>query len=108
MTFAVRGPAERERCPGHSGFAVRNGEGSDGRWLLHAGDAYVYHGAIEHTPPFSHPVHDPVQRGAQTDAEARVATRDRLRALRRDHADEITVFSAHDPWEFARLTAVAR
>ncbi|WP_167536419.1 MBL fold metallo-hydrolase [Streptomyces ficellus] len=86
---------------GHAGVAVRDG---DGRWLLHAGDAYMYHGEIEHTPPLSHPVFDPVQQGAQTEAAARVATRDRLRALRRDHADEVTVFSAHDPWEFARLT----
>ncbi|MEU3064655.1 MBL fold metallo-hydrolase [Streptomyces subrutilus] len=90
---------------GHAGVAVRGG---DGRWLLHAGDAYMYHGEIEHTPPFPHPVFEPVQEGAQTDGTARVATRDRLRALRRDHADEVTVFSAHDPWELARLTATDR
>ncbi|GAA1015771.1 MULTISPECIES: MBL fold metallo-hydrolase [Streptomyces] len=87
---------------GHAGVAVRDG---DGRWLLHAGDAYMYHGELEHTPPLPHPVFEPVQQGAQTDAAARVATRDRLRALRRDHPDEVTVFSAHDPWEFARLAA---
>ncbi|WP_329558590.1 MBL fold metallo-hydrolase [Streptomyces uncialis] len=89
---------------GHAGVAVRDG---DGRWLLHAGDAYMHHGEIEHTPPRSHPALDPVQQGAQTDAAARVLTRDRLRGLRRDHADEVTVLSAHDPWEFARLTARA-
>ncbi|MGW1598038.1 MBL fold metallo-hydrolase [Streptomyces sp. NPDC002343] len=87
---------------GHAGVAVRDG---DGRWLLHAGDAYMYHGELEAGPPLAHPVFEPVQRGAQVDAAARVATRDRLRALRRDHADEVTVFSAHDPWEFARLAA---
>ncbi|MEV5306758.1 hypothetical protein [Streptomyces diastaticus] len=86
---------------GHTGVAVRDG---DGRWLLHAGDAYMYHGEIERTPPLAHPAFAPVQQGAQTDAEAVRATRERLRALRRDHGDRVTVFSAHDPWEFARLT----
>ncbi|MEU6663058.1 MBL fold metallo-hydrolase [Streptomyces sp. NPDC046821] len=87
---------------GHAGVAVRD---SDGRWLLHAGDAYMYHGELEHTPPCSHPVLEPVQLGAQTDVTAHDATRDRLRTLRRNHADEVTVFSAHDPWELARFTA---
>ncbi|MGW1605940.1 MBL fold metallo-hydrolase [Streptomyces eurythermus] len=87
---------------GHAGVAVRDG---DGRWLLHAGDAYMYHGELDADPPIAHPVLEPVQHGAQTDAAARVATRDRLRSLRRAHADEVTVFSAHDPWEFARLAA---
>lgn len=86
---------------GHAGVAVRDG---DGRWLLHAGDAYMYHGELEQTPPLSHPVFDPIQRGAQTDAAARAATRDRLRALCSERPDEVTVFSAHDPWEYARLT----
>lgn len=88
---------------GHAGVAVRDG---DGRWLLHAGDAYMYHGELEHIPPLSHPVLDPVQQGSQTDIAARVVTRDRLRGLRRDRADEITVFSAHDPWEFTRLAGL--
>ncbi|MEU3953871.1 MBL fold metallo-hydrolase [Streptomyces achromogenes] len=85
---------------GHAGVAVRDG---DGRWLLHAGDAYMYHGELDARPPLAHPVLEPVQHGAQTDAAARVTTLDRLRSLKRAHAEEVTVFSAHDPWEFARL-----
>lgn len=90
---------------GHAGVAVRD---EHGKWLLHAGDAYMYHGETERTPPLPHPVLEPVQQGAQIDAEARLATLDRLRRLRRDHADEVTVFSAHDPWELARATARTR
>ncbi|MGW2864550.1 MBL fold metallo-hydrolase [Streptomyces sp. NPDC001205] len=86
---------------GHSGVAVRD---AGGGWLLHAGDAYMYHGEIEQTPPQRHPAFVPIQDGAQTDAEAHVATRDRLRALHRDHAGQVSVFSAHDPWELARFT----
>ncbi|MFE4588939.1 MBL fold metallo-hydrolase [Streptomyces laurentii] len=85
---------------GHAGVALRD---DAGQWLLHAGDAYMYHGEIERTPPLSHPVFVPIQHGAQTDAETRVTTLDRLRALHRDHGDRVTVFSAHDPWEFARF-----
>ncbi|MGV9349760.1 MBL fold metallo-hydrolase [Streptomyces spiralis] len=88
---------------GHAGVAVRGG---NGRWLLHAGDAYMFHGELEYTPPLSHPVLEPVQQGSQTDAASRVVTRDRLRDLRRDRANEVNIFSAHDPWEFARLTAL--
>lgn len=40
---------------------------------------------------------------AQTDtATRRIATRDPLRALHRDRADQETVFSAYDPREVAR------
>lgn len=88
---------------GHTGVAVRAG---DGRWLLHAGDAYMYHGELDHSPPLPHTFFEPVQQGAQTDATARLTTRDRLRGLRRDHPDQVTVFSAHDPWEFARAAAL--
>ncbi|MGW6784443.1 MBL fold metallo-hydrolase [Streptomyces sp. NPDC054987] len=89
---------------GHAGVAVRD---DHGRWLLHAGDAYMYHGELEHTPALGHPLLEPVQQDAQTDAAARAATRDRLRDLVRDHPDEVTVFSAHDPWEYARLARPA-
>ncbi|MCD7445125.1 MBL fold metallo-hydrolase [Streptomyces lincolnensis] len=89
---------------GHAGVAVRD---EDGRWLLHAGDAYMYHGEIEHTPPLSHPALEPVQLGAQTDGTARLATRDRLRDLHHAPTGQVTVFSAHDPWEYARLDAPA-
>ncbi|MEV6833927.1 hypothetical protein AB0N17_05310 [Streptomyces sp. NPDC051133] len=34
----------------HAGVAVR---AADGRWLLHAGDAYMYHGELTHTPPLA-------------------------------------------------------
>jgi glyoxylase-like metal-dependent hydrolase (beta-lactamase superfamily II) len=83
---------------GHGGVAVRIGD----RWLLHAGDAYFYHGEIEADPPLSHPELDFVQEGAQVDRDLRLAGLRRLRRLRREHGDEVEIFSAHDPWEFQR------
>jgi glyoxylase-like metal-dependent hydrolase (beta-lactamase superfamily II) len=76
---------------GHAGVAVNDGE----RWLLHAGDAYFYHGELDREPQ-PHPLMDIVQVGAQVDAERRVSSQERLRSLAHDHG--VTVFSAHDPW----------
>jgi glyoxylase-like metal-dependent hydrolase (beta-lactamase superfamily II) len=82
---------------GHSGVAVRNGE----RWLLHCGDAYYYH--LELTDdPVPHPLFDFVQTNSEVDHDLRVGTQARIRALVRQHSEEVEVISAHDPWEFAR------
>lgn len=84
--------------PGHSGVAVRLA----GRWLLHAGDAYLYHGEIEADPPLPHPELEFLQQATQVDADLRLDSLRRLRALRRDHGDQIAIFCAHDPWEYQR------
>ncbi|MEV5970160.1 MBL fold metallo-hydrolase [Streptomyces sp. NPDC051921] len=85
---------------GHTGVAVR---GAD-RWLLHCGDAYYYHREMEAAKE-PHPLMDVVQTSSQVHRDLRIGTQARLRELVRDHGDEVTVFSAHDPWEFARLAA---
>lgn len=108
--FGAHGPATLEglppeillvplpgHTPGHSAVAVQ----ARGRWLLHAGDSYLYHGELD-DPPRSHPAVEPIQLGAQVDPELRLEGVRWLRTLRRDHPDEVELFSAHDPWEFAR------
>jgi glyoxylase-like metal-dependent hydrolase (beta-lactamase superfamily II) len=84
--------------PGHSGVAVQLAD----HWLLHAGDAYLYHGEIEADPPLTHPELDILQQATQVDAGLRLGTLRRLRALRRDHSDQVAIFCAHDPWEYQR------
>ncbi|WP_327588688.1 MBL fold metallo-hydrolase [Nonomuraea sp. NBC_00507] len=79
---------------GHAGVAVHDGD----RWLLHAGDAYFHHGEISKDPQ-SHPLMDIVQLDSQVDAERRVSSQERLRALAHDHG--VAVFCAHDPWELS-------
>ncbi|MFI7230706.1 MBL fold metallo-hydrolase [Nonomuraea angiospora] len=79
---------------GHAGVAVDDGEG----WLLHAGDAYFYHGELDREPQ-PHPLMDLVQVSAQVDAERRLSSQERLRSLVHDHG--VRVFSAHDPWELS-------
>jgi glyoxylase-like metal-dependent hydrolase (beta-lactamase superfamily II) len=84
--------------PGHSGVAVRSGD----RWVLNAGDAYFYHRELEADPPVSHPELDLIQQNVQVDPEARLGALHRLRALHREHGDEVDIFCAHDPWELHR------
>ncbi len=84
---------------GHTGVAVHNGD----TWLLHCGDAYYYHRELDEDPE-PHPVLDMVQTRSEVDHDKRVGTQAALRTLARDHIGEVTLFSAHDPWEFGRLT----
>lgn len=85
---------------GHTGVAVKD---DDGHWLLHCGDAYYYHRELQ-TPVERHPLLDQVQTGAEVQRELRLGTQARLRELVREHGAEVTLFSAHDPWEFAELS----
>jgi glyoxylase-like metal-dependent hydrolase (beta-lactamase superfamily II) len=82
---------------GHTGVAVRDAD----RWLLHCGDAYYYHRELD-SRPHPHPLLDVVQTRSEVHHDLRVGTQARLRELVRDHGDEVSVFSAHDPWEFDR------
>ncbi|MFD8243928.1 MBL fold metallo-hydrolase [Nocardia sp. NPDC059691] len=84
---------------GHTGVAVRHGDS----WLLHCGDAYYYHRELDPAPQ-PHPVLDVVQTGSEVHHDLRLGTQARLRELHRDHGDEVTLISAHDPWEFQRAS----
>ncbi|WIY05361.1 MBL fold metallo-hydrolase [Amycolatopsis mongoliensis] len=84
---------------GHTGVAVDTGEG----WLLHAGDAYFFHGQLDPVAPHCPPGMTAFQNLVQTDRKARLANLERLYELAREHPDEVTVFSAHSPVELAAL-----
>lgn len=83
---------------GHSAVAVHDTD----RWLLHCGDAYYFHGEIDPDNPRGHPEMDILAQVAEVDRPLRIANHARLRELVRNHGAEVEVFSAHDPWEFAR------
>ena len=73
--------------------------------MLHAGDAYFHSGDKEQ------PRHCPAglrafQRTMAMDNTARVANLARLQELHRDHADQVTVFCAHDKSELDALRRV--
>lgn len=74
-------------------------------WLLHCGDAYYYHRELDPTPE-PHPVLDVVQTRSEVDHDGRLDTQKRLRELAR--RDDVTIVSAHDPWELAAASNRAR
>jgi len=86
---------------GHCGVAVKTSAG----WLLHAGDAYFFHGEMDPVAPRCTPGLAVFQRQVAFDDGARMRNQARLRALARDHASEVKVFCAHSPEELAELAA---
>jgi glyoxylase-like metal-dependent hydrolase (beta-lactamase superfamily II) len=87
--------------PGHCAVAVRTAD----RWLMHAGDAFYYDGQIA-ADRWAIPLWDAFEEMTEMDRPLRQANQSRLRELSRDHADEVAVFSAHDPWAYADLAGV--
>jgi glyoxylase-like metal-dependent hydrolase (beta-lactamase superfamily II) len=82
---------------GHCGIAVRGEE----KWVLHAGDAYFFHGELEPAPrmPF---VLGMFQRRADMDRKRRLANLARLRALKAAHGAEVEIVNSHDPVDYDR------
>jgi glyoxylase-like metal-dependent hydrolase (beta-lactamase superfamily II) len=82
---------------GHSAVIVKARD----RWLVHAGDAYFHHTAVDGSGsvPLGFAL---FERATQMDAAARRASVAALRQLRHSYAD-VDVFSAHDPSEYEAL-----
>jgi glyoxylase-like metal-dependent hydrolase (beta-lactamase superfamily II) len=87
----------------HCGIAVRG----EGKWVLHAGDAYFFHGELEQRPrmPF---VLGLFQRRADMDRERRLANLQRLRALKAAHGAEVEIVNSHDPVDYDRCACGAQ
>jgi glyoxylase-like metal-dependent hydrolase (beta-lactamase superfamily II) len=89
---------------GHAGVAVRSGggPGSATEWVLHAGDAYFFHGQLDHDHPSAPAGIRLFEKRQQVDAAARADTQARLRVLVSAHSDQVEVISGHDRSEFDR------
>lgn len=77
---------------GHCGVAYRE----NGRWSLHAGDAYfdTRMNFLDNAPGL------PLEVAFQTNADNRKASLQKLRTLRRQHSDDVAMFCTHDQSEF--------
>ena len=82
---------------GHAAVAVRE---DDGRWLLHAGDAYFHTGDLTE-PPTCPRLLKITQNILGQDNEVRLNNQERLRRFQAEHGDQVRIFSAHDPTELA-------
>jgi glyoxylase-like metal-dependent hydrolase (beta-lactamase superfamily II) len=85
---------------GHHGIAVRLKDG----WLLHAGDAYYFHGELERQGRCPWALRA-FQRLVAADDQARVANQALLRALALDPSASVRIVSAHDPIDLERCRA---
>lgn len=83
---------------GHCAVAVDTGE----QWLLHAGDAYFFHGEMETVDRCS-PALRLMQNFLQVKGAERHHNRERLRELVRTQGDRVRVFCAHDEKEWRAL-----
>lgn len=88
---------------GHAGVAVRE---DDGRWLLHAADAYFYRGEVGAEAYECTPGLRGYQALMEVDRRARLANQAKLRKLSLDHAGDVRVFCAHDVVEFELLAGL--
>ena len=70
---------------GHAGIAIRGPEG----WLLHAGDAYFYHGEMDPRGYHCTPMLRAYQKLMEVDREVRLWNQQRLRELKQAHGAEI-------------------
>ncbi|MCY1018105.1 MBL fold metallo-hydrolase [Pyxidicoccus sp. MSG2] len=84
---------------GHAGVAIQSDDG----WLLHAGDAYFYHGEMDPDRYRCTPGLRAYQKLMQKDGYQRWYNLRRLRELVQRHGREVTVFCAHDSLEFELL-----
>ena len=82
---------------GHAAVAIETGE----RWLLHAGDAFYHHSAIDGVGRQQRSVTIQERLVAYDNRLAR-ANRARLAQLHRERAADVDIISAHDPELFAR------
>jgi glyoxylase-like metal-dependent hydrolase (beta-lactamase superfamily II) len=83
---------------GHSGVALRLPDG----WLLHCGDAYMFHGEVDPDKPHHPPYHWLVRIFFSLNKSFRQIGKHapRLRTLLQEHGEEVTLICSHNPWYF--------
>lgn len=84
---------------GHAGVAIHASEG----WLLHAGDAYFYHGEVGQPQRECPPGMRFYQTMMEVDRAQRLHNQRRLRQLSLSHADQVTLFCSHDATDLQRM-----
>jgi glyoxylase-like metal-dependent hydrolase (beta-lactamase superfamily II) len=86
---------------GHAGVAI---DGVGG-WMLHAGDAYFYHGEVRRPERACTPGLRFYQNLMEVDREARLANQQRLRDLSQDTRAGVRMICAHDLVEYEASVA---
>ena len=79
--------------------SVRDGSG----WVLNAGDAYFYRREMDTDRRRCTPGLRTYQTMMEVDRGQRLANQERLRELKREHGDEVTIFCSHDQKELEAM-----
>ena len=79
--------------------SLRHRRADEDKWLLHAGDAYFFHGQMQASPKMPL-VLGMFQRRADMDRAMRIQNQERLRTLKANHGDAVTIFNSHDPVDY--------
>ena len=87
---------------GQCGIAVRQGDGA----LLHAGDTYFDYREVKQPKRECSPILEVFEFFNQDNKAVRIANQDRLRTLAAGHR-EVTLMSAHNPFEFPDPAQIA-
>jgi len=93
----------RGHSNGHCGIAVK----TEGKWILHCGDAYFYHDEMSSRNPHSSIALNIFQRMVESDHKARMNNQQRLRELRETQGNNIEMFCSHDHTEFEQCCGKA-
>ncbi|MEG1854861.1 MAG: MBL fold metallo-hydrolase [Acinetobacter sp.] len=85
---------------GHVGIAIPK---NNDQWLLHCGDAYYHHSQLEtiENMPIGLKI---FEASVQTLKNERIKSLNQLKALKKNHTEQIEFFCAHDPVELERYT----
>lgn len=84
---------------GHAGIAIRADDG----WVLNAGDAYFYRRELDSDRRRCTPGLRLYQTLMEVDRDLRFENQERLRKLKRDASDQITIFCSHDQLELEAM-----
>jgi glyoxylase-like metal-dependent hydrolase (beta-lactamase superfamily II) len=84
---------------GHCGVAVQE----DGRWLLHAGDAFFFRGEMDPNHPTAPPGAAFYERMMQMNGKLRDENQRRLRALIAEQRADVTVICSHDAMQLQQM-----
>jgi hypothetical protein len=68
---------------------------------LHAGDSYFHHAQLDPSPRVPLML-GYFQRKGDMDRGMRIANQARLRALKLNHGDRVTIVNSHDPADYER------
>ncbi|TPP06047.1 MBL fold metallo-hydrolase [Rhizobium glycinendophyticum] len=84
---------------GHAGVAIK----SEGHWILNAGDSFMHNGQLDLAHPYCPVGIKAYQAIMSSNRRARIDNIERLRKLKQEHGNEVSIFASHDTGQLASM-----